>query len=196
MQASSNPTLFYIGVGIAVIIVVALIVALARRARSESLRRRFGPEYERTVQKTGDRTAAERELADREARVRKLHLQPLPAGAKARYSEEWHTIQGRFVDEPRESLVSADHLVVSVMRDRGYPADDFDQRLADLSPDHPRVLDNYRAAHDITVRSERNAASTEDLRRAMVHYRALFDDLLDNKTSSKDKTSSKESVKA
>jgi hypothetical protein len=172
---------------------------MARRARSESLRRRFGSEYERTLQQTGNRTAAERELADREARVRKLRLQPLPPGAKARYTEEWHTIQGRFVDDPRESLVSADDLVVSVMRDRGYPTDDFNQRLADLSPDHPGVLDNYRAAHDITQRNERSAASTEDLRRAMVHYRALFDELLDTKTSSKTsstKTSSKESVKA
>lgn len=189
MQTTSNPTLMYVGIAIAVIIVVALIVVIAQRARSESLRRRFGPEYERTLAQTGNRAAAERELAERQSRVRKLNLQDLPPGAKARYSEEWHNLQGRFVDEPREALVTADTLVVSVMRDRGYPVDTFDQQLADLSPDHPRVLDNYRVAHDITQRSESHSVSTEDLRQAIVHYRALFDDLLGSKDS-------KESVKA
>jgi hypothetical protein len=183
MQATSNPTLLYVGIAIALIAVVVLIVAMARRARSESLRRRFGPEYERTLRKTGNRAAAERELADRQARVRKMNLAELPPGAKARYAEEWHNVQGRFVDEPREALVAADGLVISVMRDRGYPINTFDQQLADLSPDHPRVLDNYRAGRDITRRSERDAASTEDLRQAMVHYRALFEDLLADKTA-------------
>jgi hypothetical protein len=181
MQANTNPTFLYLGVAVAVILVVALIVAFVQRARSESLRRRFGPEYDRTLRQTGNRAAAERELANRQARVRKLNLQDLPPGAKARYVDEWQTLQGRFVDEPREALMAGEKLVISVMRDRGYPVDTFDQRLADLSPDHSGVLDNYRAARDITRGSERDATSTEDLRQAMVHYRVLFDDLLGEK---------------
>jgi hypothetical protein len=110
--------------------------------------------------------------------VRKFHIEELPAGARSRYTEEWRTVQTRFVDQPREAVSEADRLVENVMRDRGYPMDDFDQRVADLSPDHPQVVENYRAAHDIASRTERGEVDTEDLRQAMVHYRSLFTDLL------------------
>jgi hypothetical protein len=173
-----NPIIIYIIAAIVVIAVVIAVVALSGRARSAQLQRRFGSEYDRTVRTTGDRSAAERELAHREARVRKFHIEELPAGAKARYTEEWRTVQTRFVDEPRAAVTQADTLVASVMRDRGYPMESFEQRAADISPDHPAVVENYRAAHDIASRSERGEASTEDLRQAMVHYRTLFNDLL------------------
>jgi len=176
---SANPTAYYI---IGAIIVVAIIIAVAifssRAGRTRRLRQRFGPEYDRAVRTTGDQTAAERDLAARESRVKRMHIEELPAGARDRYAEEWRTVQTRFVDQPREALGDADSLVENVMRDRGYPMSDFDQRAADISPDHPQVVDNYRIAHGIAVRSERGDASTEDLRQAMVHYRTLFNDLL------------------
>ena len=178
MQAGT-PTIYYIVGGIIVAaIIIAVAIIASRRGQSRRLQQRFGPEYDRTVRATGDRTAAEQELAAREARVRGMHIEELPAGARDRYTEEWRTVQTRFVDQPREALKDADNLVTSVMRDRGYPMNDFEQRAADLSPDHPQVVDNYRIAHGIASRSERGEASTEDLRQAMVHYRTLFTDLL------------------
>lgn len=176
---SANPTAYYI---IGAIIVVAIIIAAAifasRAGRTRRLQQRFGPEYDRTVRTSGDRAAAERELTQRETRVKRMHIEELPAGARERYTEEWRTVQARFVDQPREALTQADRLVENVMRDRGYPVNDFEQRAADISPDHPGVVDNYRIAHGIAARSERGEVSTEDLRQAMVHYRTLFDDLL------------------
>lgn len=175
-MTSSNSTLLII----VAVVIVAIIVAIvaSQRARSARLQKRFGPEYDRTVTQSGDRAAAERELAQREARVRKFHIEELPAGARDRYAEEWRTVQSRFVDQPKGALTDADRLVTNVMRDRGYPMEEFDQRVADISPDHPQVVQNYRAAHDIATRSERGEVTTEDLRVAMVHYRALFNDLL------------------
>jgi FtsZ-interacting cell division protein ZipA len=176
---TATPTVYYV---IGAIVVAAIIVAVAifasRAARSRRLRQRFGPEYDRTVRTTGDRAAAEQELAARETRVKRMHIEELPAGARERYAEEWRTVQSRFVDQPREALMQADRLVENVMRDRGYPTSDFDQHAADISADHPAVVDDYRAAHGIASRSERGEVSTEDLRQAMVHYRTLFDDLL------------------
>lgn len=176
---TATPTVYYI---IGAIIVVAIIIAVAvfasRNARSRRLQQRFGPEYDRTVRTAGDRTVAERELAARETRVKRMHIEELPAGARDRYTEEWRTVQTRFVDRPREALKDADRLVENVMRDRGYPMNDFEQRAADISPDHPQVVDNYRIAHGIAARTETGEVSTEDMRQAMVHYRTLFDDLL------------------
>jgi hypothetical protein len=164
------------------IIVAAIIIAVAifssRAGRTRRLKQRFGPEYDRTLRTAGDQTAAERDLAAREARVKRMHIEELPAGARDRYAEEWRTVQTRFVDQPREALREADQLVENVMRDRGYPMSDFEQRAADISPDHPQVVDNYRIAHGIAARSERGEVSTEDMRQAMVHYRTLFNDLL------------------
>lgn len=175
---TSSSTILYIIIAVVAVVVIAAIVVGSRRARSARLQKRFGPEYDRTVRTTGDRTAAERQLEQREARVRKFHIEELPSGARERYAEEWHTVQSHFVDRPRVALTEADNLVMNVMRDRGYPMDDFEQRVADISADHPTVTQNYRAAHDIAVRSERGEISTEDLRQGMVHYRALFNDLL------------------
>jgi hypothetical protein len=171
-------TVTYIIIAVVVVVVIIAAIVLSQRARSARLQRRFGPEYDRVVKTSGDRSAAEQELARREARVRKFHIEELPAGARERYTEEWRTVQTRFVDQPQSAITDADRLVVSVMRDRVYPMEEFDQRVADISPDHPAVVDNYRAAHDIATRSEQGEVSTEDLRQAMVHYRTLFNDLL------------------
>lgn len=174
-----NPIVYYVIGAIVVVIVVAIIAAAAsRNARSRRLQQHFGPEYDRTVRTTGDRTAAERELTSRVQRVKRMHIEELPAGARERYAEEWRTVQTRFVDQPREALAQADSLVANVMRDRGYPVSDFDQQAADISADHPQVVDNYRIAHGIAERSDRGEVNTEDLRQAMVHYRTLFNDLL------------------
>lgn len=178
MPTGTNPTVYYVVGAIVVIAIVAAIIVAIRAARSRELEKRFGPEYERAVRERGDRAAAERELAARQARVRKFHIEELPAGVKERYSEEWRTVQTRFVDQPQAAVVDADHLVASVMRDRGYPMENFEQRTADISPDHPHVVEDYRVAHGIALRSERGQVSTEDLRQAMQHYRTLFDDLL------------------
>jgi hypothetical protein len=171
-------TYIIIGAIIVAAIIAAIVFAAVRAARSRELEKRFGPEYERAVKERGDRAAAERDLSARAARVKKFHIEELPAGAKERYAEEWRSVQSRFVDKPREAVVDADHLVVAVMRDRGYPMENFEQRTADISPDHPEVVEDYRLAHGIAVRSERGEVSTEDLRQAMQHYRTLFNDLL------------------
>lgn len=167
---------------IAVIAMAAVVIIASARARSAKLRRKFGPEYERVVRASGDRSQAERDLRAREARVERFHIEELPAGARTRYVEEWRTVQTRFVDEPEAAVADADRLIENVMRDRGYPVENFEQRAADLSPDHPDVVQNYHAAHEIASRSERGEVDTEDLRQAMVHYRTLFTDLVGDTT--------------
>lgn len=182
-MTTTNPTLFYVIGAIVLIAIVVGVIVATRRARSERLRRRFGPEYERVARARGDRTEAERELARREERVKKFHLEELPPGARDRYAEEWRGVQARFVDRPKEALAQADALIANVMRDRGYPLADFEQRAADLSPDHAGAVGDYRAAHAVALRSERDTAETEDLRQAMLHYRAIFEELVENKES-------------
>lgn len=177
-MTATSPTIYYVIGAIVVIVVVIVAIAIARRSQSARLQRRFGPEYDRVARERGSRAEAERELARREERIKRFRLQELPAGAKERYSEEWRRVQARFVDEPAAALAQADVLIANVMRDRGYPPADFEQRAADLSPDHARALDDYRIAHEISVRSEGNNADTEDLRQAMVHYRSIFEDLV------------------
>jgi hypothetical protein len=168
-----------------IIIVVAIVAAVLlaafasmRAKRTRSLQRGFGPEYDRTVDATGDRRAAERELRDRRQRREELDIRELAPAARERYAAEWERVQAAFVDDPGAAVGSADRLVQEVMRDRGYPMEDFDQRAADVSVDHPHVVDHYRSAHAIWASNERGDATTEDLRRALVHYRALFDELL------------------
>jgi hypothetical protein len=168
---------------IIIVVAVAAAVLLAafasmRAKRTRSLQRGFGPEYDRTVDATGDRRAAERELSDRRHRREELDIRELSPAARERYTAEWERVQGAFVDDPGSAVGSADRLVAQVMRDRGYPMEDFDQRAADVSVDHPQVVDHYRAAHAIWASNERGDATTEDLRRALVHYRALFEELL------------------
>lgn len=165
---------------VAAIVVIALAVwAATRQRRTGRLQERFGPEYERTVAESGGRWEAERELVQRQERREQLDIRPLAPDAQRRYTEEWRLVQERFVDDPAGSVREADRLVGQVMRERGYPMDDFEQRAADVSVDHPGVVDDYRTAHDIATQSERDEAETEDLRRAMIHYRSLFTDLLE-----------------
>jgi hypothetical protein len=162
----------------AVLIVIAIVAFTLQRRRSTSLRQRFGPEYDRAVDRSGDRGRAERELESRVKRREQLQIRSLDGGARERYVEEWKRVQAAFVDAPSEAIRKADRLVMSVMRERGYPVDDFEARSADVSVDHPRVVEDYRAAHKISLANRENRASTEDLRQAMVHYRALFTELL------------------
>jgi hypothetical protein len=150
-----------------------------RRRRSDDLRRSFGQEYGRTVEETGDRGKAERELEKRRERVEQLQIQPLPAGEADGYARGWRDVQKRFVDEPETAVAEADRMITDVMQRRGYPMAEFEQRAADLSVHHARVVDNYRAAQQLADRSRNGGASTEDLRQAMVHYRVLFEDLLE-----------------
>lgn len=165
---------------IVVVIAIAAVLAAmgARKRRSERLRERFGDEYDRTVGETGDARSADAELADREKRRKKLDIRPLDDADRDRYLSAWENAQNHFVDAPSAAIREADLLITQVMRDRGYPMDDFDQRAADVSVDHPDVVRDYRAAHAISVADDDGTASTEQLREAMVHYRALFDRLV------------------
>ncbi len=166
---------------IAAVVIVALATGLVTsRRRTERLQGRFGPEYDRTVDDADGRRAAERELTEREKRRAELDIRPLAPGARDRYAEEWRVVQQHFVDDPNGAIREADGLVTRVMHDRGYPTDDFEQRAADVSVDHPDVVGHYREAHDISLRNDRGDVSTEHLRQAMVHYRALFEDLLES----------------
>src|SRR5450631_1336354 len=157
--------------------IVALFVSLRQR-KSQRLQRRFGPEYGRAVDDMGNRTKAESELEAREKRVGQLTITPLSANDAARFTQAWNAMQGRFVDNPKGVVIDADRLVRELMMKRGYPMGDFEHRAADISVDHPAVVENYRAAQAIAVRDERGEADTEELRKAVVHYRTLFDELL------------------
>jgi cytoskeletal protein RodZ len=172
------------GLLVAILIVVAVLVVVlaffaARQRRSRKLRDQFGPEYDRTVAEAGDRKQAEARLEERTARRQRLDIVPLDPADRERYVEAWRQTQARFVDEPAEATREADRLITAVMRQRGYPIDDFEQRAADISVDHPQVVDDYRVAQAIVVANERSEASTEDLRQALVHYRSLFEELLE-----------------
>jgi hypothetical protein len=168
------------------IVIVVLIVAavavvvwiMAERRRTAQLRDRFGSEYDRAVMESGDRRAGESELSDRVRRHEALELRPLSGAAANHYAEGWRTVQATFVDAPSSALAQADRLITSVMQERGYPMEDFERRSADLSVDHADVIDDYRAAHAISLANDQRQASTEDLRQAMVHYRALFERML------------------
>jgi hypothetical protein len=175
------PAWVWVIVAIVVIVAIALAVwAAMRKRRTESLRQQFGPEYERTVDDADNPRDAESELEERRRRRAELDIRPLAPAARGRYADEWRSVQARFVDDPAGAVGQADALVTQVMRERGYPMDDFDQRAADVSVDHPQVVGDYRAAHDISMRSSNGDAETEDLRQAMVHYRALFEQLLES----------------
>lgn len=166
---------------IVAVVVLAAIVALLlldRRRRSH-LRSRFGPEYERAVHEHGDRRRAEKELERREKRVEHLHIRALAPEDRDRFLAAWRNDQIRFVDDPAGAVTEADRLVQDVMTARGYPVADFDQRVEFISVDHPNVVQNYRAARAIAQRNARGEASTEDLRKSLVFYRALFDELLE-----------------
>jgi hypothetical protein len=163
---------------IVAIVVVLLVIGALSVARRRKLQQRFGPEYDRVAGEMNSRRKADAELADRERRVRSLDIRPLDDTARAKYAGEWTAIQERFVDQPREAVAQAGILVTSVMKDRGYPTEGHDQILADLSVEHANTLDHYRQAHEVSLQAQDGTVSTEDLRLAMLHYRALFGDLL------------------
>jgi Tfp pilus assembly protein PilX len=166
-----------IAIIVVILIVAALLVGLSVVRRRRRLQDRFGPEYDRTVSEHGRRDA-EAELTERERRVRQLDIKPLSPTARAQYASEWTAVQEQFVDAPQAAVTGAQALVTAVMKDRGYPTEAFDQTVADLSVEHAATLDHFRAAHDISQRAGSGAASTEELRQAMIHYRALFTELL------------------
>jgi hypothetical protein len=167
-------------IAIAVVVVVAGIAIwlFVRKRRTERLRTKFGgPEYARAVNEGGGRRQAEAGLDKRADRVESFHIRPLGPDDRARFVESWTRVQTRFVDSPGGAVTEADQLLGDVMSTRGYPVSDFEQRAADISVDHPLVLENYRSAHEIALRRARGQASTEELRQAMIHYRTLFDEL-------------------
>ena len=167
---------------IALVVVVGIVAWLVmQRRRTEELRKRFGPEYDRIVSEQGDLRRAESELEARKERVERLDIWLLSPAERERFAKAWQSAQARFVDEPTTAIKEADRLVAEVMQARGYPVGDFEQRVADISVDHPNVVTNYRAARAIALANDRGEANTEDLRKAMVHYRGLFEDLLETR---------------
>jgi hypothetical protein len=179
MAALSTTELTLI-IALAVIVIAGIAAFLfLRKRRTEKLRARFGDaEYARSVQEGGNRRHAEAGLEKRTERVEAFHVRPLTPGDHARFVESWRKVQARFVDGPAGAVTEADQLLGDVMSTRGYPVSDFEQRAADISVDHPLVLNNYRTAHEIALRQALGQANTEDLRQAMVHYRTLFEELV------------------
>jgi hypothetical protein len=176
------PTWLWVVIVVAVAVVVLAVIAAALRARrTKDLRERFGPEYDRVAADAPTKRDAEAELRDREKRRDELEIRPLDPDDRDRFRVRWQDVQAEFVDDPARAVTDADALIQEVMRARGYPVDDFDTRAADLSVDHPQVVENYRQAHGIAVAHERGNAGTEELRHAVRHYRALFEELLDTR---------------
>jgi LPXTG-motif cell wall-anchored protein len=170
-------TAILIAVGVVAIIAIVAVLILRRR-KSVELKSRFGPEYARAVETTGGVGRAEADLQKRAKRVATFDIRPLTAADREHYVESWGRLQTNFVDNPKVAVTGADELIGRVMTTRGYPVAEFEQASADLSVDHPKVVENYRAAHDIALRLGRGEATTEDLRQAMIHYRGLFDELV------------------
>jgi hypothetical protein len=176
---STTQIAIIVAIAVAVVIVGIAIFVSVRKRRTARLRAQFGgPEYSRALKDGGSRSHAEAALDQRSERVERLHIRPLAAADRARFIESWARVQARFVDTPGSAVAEADQLLGDVMSVRGYPSSDFEQRAADISVDHPLVLENYRAAHQMALRQSHGQASTEDLRQAMIHYRTLFDELI------------------
>jgi hypothetical protein len=175
-----SPVQIAIIIAVAVILVAGIVILFSiRKRRTERLRTQFGgAEYSRAVKEGGSRQKAEAVLDKRTDRVESFHIQPLGPGDRARFVESWRRVQARFVDGPGGAVTEADQLLRDVMSTRGYPVSDFEQRVADISVDHPLVLEHYRSAHEIAVRQTQGQAITEDLRQAMIHYRTLFEELV------------------
>jgi len=174
--------MWFFAAALVLIVVTGLLVVVlgGRRRRTSRLQKQFGPEYDRAVAETGEQRAAEKELVARTRKRDKLDIRPLTRDALDAYSRRWRHVQSAFVDSPSDALDDAEGLLTEVMRERGYPVDDFDQRAADISVDHPAVVQNYRSAHAIHLAEKDGNASTEDQRQAFVHYRALFAELLEH----------------
>ncbi|HEX3224749.1 MAG TPA: hypothetical protein VHQ89_01530 [Gaiellaceae bacterium] len=174
------PAWVWVLIVVAAVLVLAVVIWRAMTARrSRHLQDRFGPEYNRTLDSSDSKRDAEAELRAREERREQLDIRPLPTAARDRYVDEWQRVQALFVDDPQGAVHDGDMLIQSVMRDRGYPVDDFEQRSSDISVDHPKVVENYRQGHQLANASARGDGTTEDLRQAMRHYRALFEELVD-----------------
>jgi hypothetical protein len=174
-----DPKLILLAVAVVLIIAVSAWLYLRkRRSTTAGLRQRFGPEYERAVREHGSERKAEAKLTDREKRIEKLNIRELNPMERERFSEQWKSVQSHFVDSPKGAVTEGDDLVSSLMKTRGYPISDFDQRADDISVDHPQVVENYRSAHEIAMRVGKDQATTEDLRTAMIHYRSLFEELV------------------
>ena len=171
-------TTMLIVLGVIVVVAIAA-VAVWQAQKSRRLKQQFGAEYDRTVGDAGSRRRAEAELAAREKRVRAMEIRPLSNVDRARFVDDWRRVQAEFVDDPKRAIVNADRLLGDVMATRGYPVSDFAQRSQDLSVDHPEVVEHYRLGHDIALAHERGEADTEDLRQAMVHFRELFEELVE-----------------
>lgn len=180
------PVWEWILIAASVVVVLVAVVVMATvansRRKTERLKQHYGREYERLVSESGDRKVAEKELTARERKHDKLDIVPLTSSALSEFTTRWQQVQTEFVDDPATAVGVADRLVTEVMRKRGYPVDDFDQRAADISVDHPQVVENYRSAHGIHLAQESGDVSTEQQREAFVHYRALFQELLESKT--------------
>ena len=173
-----DPLWIWIALGaVALLVVAALISRGARKARSESLREQYGSEYEHAVSQHGSRKKAEQDLLDRARQVKKYNIIPLTTSDRDRFRRDWQKVEQHFLERPTTAVVEADELVAEIMRARGYPMGDFERHAADLSVTHPRVVDHYRAGHRV-IGGAPGGASTEDLRQAMLHYRALFDELI------------------
>lgn len=184
----NNQTILLIAAVVVVIVAVILIAGSAsQKRRSQQLREKYGPEYDYTMEKVGDRRAAEETLLEREKRVSNLEIRELDSNEWQQYHEKWVAIQAEFVDKPAESVERADQLIKEVMVARGFPMADFEQRAADISVIYPDFVSNYRNAHNIAEKSQNGGITTEDLRQAMVYYRSLFEELLETGTKEKEK---------
>jgi len=175
-----NTTYIIIIVVVLVLVIVGAILGpiFARRKRSERFHNQFGPEYDRTVQTMGNEKKAQTELDERQKHVKALDIRPLSVSERERYLADWTAVQSKFVDEPGQAIVDADRLIIEVMQIRAYPVSDFEQRAADISVNYPALVSNYRAAREIAIKNKQHQADTEELRRAMIYYRSLFEELL------------------
>lgn len=179
MDSANTQTWIILGAVVVLGLIVYSVWSFYQKKRSHGLKERFGPEYGRTVEQLGSQSRAETELNARAKRVAGFDLLPLEPAEAARFSAAWLALQSRFIDDPKGVLMQADRLVRELMSKRGYPVGDFEHRAADISVDHPLVVEHFRAAQAIGTRNERDEADTEELRKAVVHYRALFDELLE-----------------
>ena len=178
-MSTETQVLIVVALAAVALLVVAILASRSSRSQKQRIRERFGPEYDRAIEQLGNERRAERELAARERRVQKLHINELDGAHRLQFSSDWAHAQTRFVDDPSAAVREADELIKRVMRARGYPVEDFERRVEDLSVDHANVVDHYRAARALAEANREGRANTEELRQALVHYRALFADLLE-----------------
>jgi len=185
-RSEMNTTLVIVGVVILLIIVGLASMAMSRTRRTQRLQERFGPEYDTALNQLGDKRQAEKELEERIAHVHALNIRPLTADEVNHYSLEWQDVQREFVDEPLMALQKADRLIREVMKAKGYPVEDFEQRVADISVDYPEMVTDYRGMHSIAIKEKKEKVTTEEMRQAMVHGRALFESLIKQEPSQED----------